>query len=406
MVEVAKVVIAFSLIILLVRLKWPLGYAMLVSATGLAIMKGVGPRGLGEILWRTLSERSTLELAAILMLITAFSAVLQESGLLDQLTGALKQLARSTRLVATGLPALIGLLPMPGGAAFSAPMVESAFEGVAISPARKAFTNYWFRHVWEYAWPLYPGVILTVELTGYPLSRFVLYQLPMSLMAILTGMLVAMRRIPSPSFDRVAGKGRGVLMRQLLVSLLPILMVILLSVGLNLHLIPAFMVGIALSLWIGHRNLRHPLGSVLLKSLSLNTVILVIGIMAFKQTLEYTDIIGSMSNAFQVYGIPPVLLLMVVPFIVGMVSGLTAAFVGVAFPILFPLVSITGDGIGYVVLAYAAGFAGVMLSPVHLCFILSKEYFRTAMGSMYRLILVPAASVVVAGGLICAWMVR
>lgn len=407
MVEVVKVVMAFTLIIVLVRLKWPLGYAMLVSAAGLAVMKGVGPRGLGEILWLTLSERSTIALAAILTLITAFSAVLRESGLLDRLTGALKQLARSTRLVAIGLPALIGLLPMPGGAAFSAPMVESAFEGVTISSARKAFTNYWFRHVWEYAWPLYPGVILTVELTGYPLSRFVLYQLPMSLTAILAGMVIALRRIPSPSSsDRGTGEGKGALVRQLLISVLPILVVILLAVGLGVHLVPAFVAGTILSLWIGYRNLRHPIGSVLLKSLSLNTVVLVVGIMAFKETLEYTHIITSMANAFHLYGIPPVLLFIVVPFIVGMVSGLTAAFVGVAFPILFPLVSITGDGIGYVVLAYAAGFAGVMLSPVHLCFVLSKEYFETAMGSMYRLIVIPAASVIAAAGAICAWMVR
>ncbi|MFP4522582.1 MAG: DUF401 family protein, partial [Fibrobacterota bacterium] len=47
------------------------------------------------------------------------------------------------------LPALIGLLPMPGGAVFSAPLVDSCDEEKTVSPLLKTKINYWFRHVWD-----------------------------------------------------------------------------------------------------------------------------------------------------------------------------------------------------------------------------------------------------------------
>ena len=405
MIEVLKVLVSFSLIIVLVRIKWPLGYGMLLGAATLALLHGHGPSGLAQIGWLTLSDRLNLELVAILTLITAFSAVLRESGTLDRLTSSLKQLAHSTRLIAAGLPALIGLLPMPGGALFSAPMVDSAFEGISLSAEKKAFTNYWFRHIWEYCWPLYPGVILTVELTGYDLKRFVLYQFPLTAVAIIAGTLASLRHVPAPATShRVEEHDHPI--RQVFTSILPILVVIVLSIGLGLHLIVAFLIGIALAVVMGRNRLERPIPSMLLGSISLNTIVLVVGIMAFKQTLEYTGVIASMADTFARYGIPPFPLLILVPFLVGLVSGLTVAPVGVAFPIVFPLIDLTGNGIGYVVLAYASGFAGVLLSPVHLCLILTREYFQTQMGVLYRMLWIPVTAVIATGATICLWITR
>jgi hypothetical protein len=38
----------------------------------------------------------------------------------------------------------------------------------------------------------------------------------------------------------------------------------------------------------------------------------------------------------------------------------------------------------YVVLAYGFGFIGMMLSPVHLCFLVTQEYFHTNAVDSYR----------------------
>jgi hypothetical protein len=42
-------------------------------------------------------------------------------------------------------------------------------------------------------------------------------------------------------------------------------------------------------------------------------------------------------------------------------------------------------------LALAAGFVGVLLSPLHLCLLLSNEYFQTTLGRVFRYLLRPCA---------------
>jgi hypothetical protein len=44
----------------------------------------------------------------------------------------------------------------------------------------------------------------------------------------------------------------------------------------------------------------------------------------------------------------------------------------------------------FIVLAYAAGFLGVLFSPVHLCLVLTKDYFGADLGLVYRLLSRPA----------------
>ena len=50
---------------------------------------------------------------------------------------------------------------------------------------------------------------------------------------------------------------------------------------------------------------------------------------------------------------------------------------------------------GLLALANAAGFAGVMFSPVHLCLVLTREYFGAKLAPIYRMLVVPEAAVLV-----------
>jgi hypothetical protein len=80
-----------------------------------------------------------------------------------------------------------------------------------------------------------------------------------------------------------------------------------------------------------------------------------------------------------------------------MISGITVAFVGATFPILISLVQSMGEAghlLPYLVLAICSGFAGVLLSPLHLCFQMSSEYFKTGLGPVYRLMVVPLIAMI------------
>ena len=50
----------------------------------------------------------------------------------------------------------------------------------------------------------------------------------------------------------------------------------------------------------------------------------------------------------------------------------------------------------YMMLALVSGFVGVLLSPLHLCLLMSNEYFHTTLGRVYRYLVIPCAALLVA----------
>ncbi len=77
-----------------------------------------------------------------------------------------------------------------------------------------------------------------------------------------------------------------------------------------------------------------------------------------------------------------------------MITGVALGFVGASFPIVLGLVAaLPGSpaALPWAVLAYASGHLGMMLSPIHLCYVVSNRYFETPFGPVYRHLWLPAA---------------
>ena len=138
MIPVIKIILVFVLLIILMRKKWPLGLAMLAGSLVLGL---VFKMPFTLIVWNMIEgviEKTTLELGGVLILILILSKILQETGQLRRTVEKLKIIIKDSRLILAGAPAMIGLLPMPGGAIFSAPMVELAEEaGHKLDPLKR-----------------------------------------------------------------------------------------------------------------------------------------------------------------------------------------------------------------------------------------------------------------------------
>jgi hypothetical protein len=144
--------------------------------------------------------------------------------------------------------------------------------------------------------------------------------------------------------------------------------------------------------------------SVVLKGLkgSLNVELLltVAIVMGFKKVLESSQAIHSFSSAFLSSGVPPWLLAILVPFLIGLITGVTIAPIAIGFPVLIPLLQNDPHFHNYMVLAFASGISGDLLSPFHLCLILTKDYFRADWKGVYHFIWVPSVSIVLVALLI------
>ena len=209
MITLLKIALVIALLLVLIRKKVDLGLALALDSLLVAALFGLGPRRLGQAALEGLTSSTTLELVGIVLLVLYLGQYLQAANHSRRLVDSLRRLVRDPRLILAIPSAVLGLLPMMAGAMMGAPIVEEAARRWGLSPAWKTFYNYWFRHIWEYCWPLYLNVILASTIFRIPIATLCLYQFPFTVLAAGTGLIVLFRNVPraSPKSPKKAAGG-------------------------------------------------------------------------------------------------------------------------------------------------------------------------------------------------------
>lgn len=391
MLPVYKFIIIFTLIIIMLRKKIDLGATLLTATFVLGLIFGLSFLTTLHRVAFSLQESTTVTLIIALILILILESIMRQTGMLKALTDSLSRLPWNHCLTIAALPAIVGLLPSAGGARFSAPLVAQATDGRPFTNPEKVFINYWFRHIWEYSLPLYPGLILAAAISGIPLGDIIIRLWPMSVLWALIGYKFAFqkyrRRIAGeidPHDTRVRSPV-GHVLKTFLVSAWPLLTTVALVLG---HVPITWALGLVLltMIWLKKYPWRHIIHT-LMEPMTRRIFFLIWGVMAFKTVLQHTGAAEQLSNTIATYNIPTVLVATILPVSIGLLTGLVQACTGVTFSMLMGLVEPTA---AYVMLVYSAGVIGVMLSPVHLCFILTVEYFETDFFTAYTKLILPS----------------
>jgi len=385
MVDLLKLLGVLVLIIGLLRLGWNLGLVLLLASVLTGLMYGLD---LGDLFLDMIGaalDPLTLELVAIVLLITYLGEILGATRKLEGLVRSLSDLFVDSRWLLALMPMLIGMLPVAGGAMFSAPMVQEVSQNLEISRERRMFLNYWFRHTMEGVFPLYPALVLAAGLIGASVQAMVLNQYPLFLAAVGGGLLFGMPGIPKPASTAEHRPALSTSLRLLLESIWPIALVLVLSLALKVDLVLALAITLA-TLAIVERQTPRALWD-LLRHMPLGTAPVIVGAMVFRSALESSHAVEAISVALGGLGIPVAALLFLVPFAAGLLTGLASPAFAISFPIVLPLCG-TDLGLGGCgILMFAGGLVGVLVSPLHLCLALTRVYFRASWGGIYRFIL-------------------
>lgn len=398
MSAVVKISLVFILILVLLRKKVGIGYVMMYGSAALILLFRMEIGDVLSTIRHAAVNPVTVELLLALSLIRMFEIILREKEVLSTMMAAVKGFFRSRKAVIVSMPMLIGMLPSLGGAYFSAPMVKEATSGLKMSPEEKAFINYWFRHPWEYVLPLYPGILLAAAVTHIPLYSLITANSVYSVTLLAMGFLISMRGIgrqaisaPAPGGGRVKDEGCSKWL-----SFVPVFSVLFLVVVAHIELQYALLV-IVVSLLLVYRYPLKEVWRITRHGFAREVIILILGVMVFKQAMESSGAVTQLSSFLVREGIPALPILCVLPFLTGLLTGLTVGFVGSTFPLL---ISISGGApLAGMSLAFAAGFIGVLFSPVHLCLVLTREYFSADMWGVYRKI-IPAGAFIFVTALI------
>lgn len=155
---------------------------------------------------------------------------------------------------------IIGMLPSPGGARLSCPMVE---ETTAHSQLQtdKAYTNYWYRHIWMDGFILYPPMLMAARILEKSVLELFSALLPVMAVWFVIGVVVGLRRFEKKGADdndperSKAGLQIGAGFKTFLSGVYPIIAMITLyilmlqlGIGIALHIAGALVISLLLLL--------------------------------------------------------------------------------------------------------------------------------------------------------------
>lgn len=400
MTALLKLVVVFIGVVLLLNRKWNLGLVLLLASVAVGLLFAYPLPEIARDVAITPVDPLTVRLGITVALIMTLSELLRHTASLEGIVQALQALVPSGQVVIAALPALVGLLPMVGGAMFSAPMVDEVGDHMGVDQGRKTFINYWFRHIWESVFPLYPSMMLAAALLNLETMQLAGATWPLTAAAVASGALFGLLRMPRQDRGNPGADHRAESLRTLAVSIWPVALVIILSLILpvdeRLGLILSLVVTIALMMVVN----RVPLGdlaSILRRRIPWKTVLVLAGALLFRRVLDNSGAVHAVSDALTALHIPLAVVTFTVPLIAGLLTGLSTAAFSIGFPVILPLVVEGGAAIPpqWATWLMAGGFLGVMLSPLHLCLSLTRVYFGAEWGPIYRRVVPSALGVAV-----------
>lgn len=384
MAVAVKLLVVIILIVVLLLIKLDLGLIMFLSSVLLGLLFKHGFYEFTINFFLTITNYTTLELIGVIVLVYVFSSILLRTKSMEGIVSSLQSIVADYRLILFFIASFLGLIPMPAGAMFSAPLVRKIGEKNNLTPEEIMFSNYWFRHTWEFIWPLIPGVVLYSSVTGISLRDIMILQFPISIAALLIGFVWMYSHLKKSINDEINYKDLKNQILNFFKSVWSILLIVSLVLFANLDLLIALGITIIILIVI-HKISVVTLKEIALRDISFKVIILIIGIMFFKQVLESTQGMNQIPQIFSAIGINIWVILFIIPFVLGFLTGITTGFVGISFPILMPLMIQGGSlNLSMVVFAYVAGFVGMMMSPMHLCFTVTVEYLKVNIFSFYK----------------------
>jgi len=381
--ELLKDLFILVMLIILLRRGVQLGHVLFAAGLLFGLLHGLNPGELFILIYQSLSTPANLIIYAALILISLREIVMRRTGSQGRLVSGMKNLSSDHRFAMAALPAIIGLLPSPGGARFSAPLVEEAARELEVCGEDQAAINYWYRHIWEYFLPLYPSILLAMQIMAVPAQTFVLVMAPFTVFNTLTGLLL-FRPITKPEQPPSPATSRW---RQVLEGLAPILVIMALVLIFNLNILAALLIVIIIMLLV----YRVPLPEVpymVWEAVAPKLLYMMFAAMYLRDAMVTTGAIDQLSLYIKNAGLDPLLIAIILPFAITFLTGMTIPGISITLPLMAAMGG-PAQILSLGSLTLAANMVGSMLSPIHLCLLMSVEHFKCSLGGTYRRILLP-----------------
>lgn len=369
-------IIAMAIIILMLRRHIPIGPCMLTGGLFIWLMKTPELHYLTQAFSETLSLPRTYDIIFALYFVMCLEIELRTSGALAGMVHALQRIFSSNRVTLAVMPAFLGLLPSLGGARFSAPIVEEASKGLGLTSDHQSAINFWFRHIFEFSSPIIPGMIMACNIAGVAYSEFITHLCWLTVLMFSVGWFVLIRPIKADSIKESSGTQAADEQgwQDLWLSLSPVILTFVLVVFFNMNASVGMGVVTAGLFLVLHFTKREvSLKEVVVGAIDMKMFFNVLCILYFIQILTVTQVLQEIVTAFQSSPLPVPVIIACVSFIIGVLTGMSQGHVAIIMPIIAAMQ--TGS-LNLAGVAMAFGVAGQMLTPTHMCLVVTVDYFK------------------------------
>ncbi|MDH5783502.1 MAG: DUF401 family protein [Candidatus Bathyarchaeota archaeon] len=389
-------VVSFLFLGIMVYKRVGLGITLTFTAIVLSLLS-LEPSSIANVFWKTSTDYVTISLVLATFGIMLLSQLYKETELIMILSQSLSEIVRNSKFVVSVLPAVVGLLPVPGGALMSAPMVEAEANKLELEKTRQSYVNIWFRHTIFPVYPMSQVLILTGALTGLSVISLIMRQVPVVIAMIAIGYIIGFWKI-SEAKHEATKNSLTTNLTSLLKAFAPILAMIFAIVvfniararrAFNMFSIPvistfdvsvAAFLGVIVLLLISKPSLN--VFSRPFRSRSIYEVTLAaFGAMLLRNVTMASGISETIGMLITGRNINDVVLLSTLPAALGFLLGSPLGGVALSVSMLTGTLSFAPKTAG---LLYMTTYLGYLGAPTHLCLVLTADYFKCPLGRVYR----------------------
>ena len=370
------VIAAMILIVVLLRFKVLIGPAILSGGLLIWLFESRSFEKLWIAFTETLTMQRTWDLLLCLYFVMCLEVELRKSGSLHGMVVTLRNIFSSNKVTLAFMPAFLGLLPSLGGARFSAPIVQEASEGIAVDDEQKSAINLWFRHIFEFSNPLMPGVILACGIANVSIGDLIDQVGWVTILCFVLGWIFLIIPLKITDLEKATNTqhDRTVDWKSLVLAFGPIVTSFLLIVAFNVQ--AALAMGLVVVAFIPlYFWFKRPISvkSVFTESLDKKLFFNVVCILYFIQLLTVIGTLDEIVSVFNNSSLPQAVIIACLSFIFGVMTGMGQGYIA----IVMPIVALMAPGnIVLVGIAMVYGMAGQMVTPTHLCILVTVEYFK------------------------------
>ncbi|MFW9867098.1 MAG: DUF401 family protein [Candidatus Thorarchaeota archaeon] len=346
--------------------KYDLGIVLTLGAVGFALLAGVN---IIQSLFNVLIDPSILALLVIMVLIPILGGIMEESGLMLEMIQKMRISKKSSLMV---IPALFGLLPVPGGALMSAPILQQI--DTEEDANKKVSINVWYRHTLVLIYPLSSSIIVASILTNINLYIIVIGLVPGVILMWIIGYITLIRKIAPFSEQEERDLKRA------FHNLLPILIAPIIDIiGRTIFNFPVpelfLLIGLVFSILIALKfgNMKFFSIKIISKKMKIwRFPLIIFSMFLFLEVFILSgapDEIASLKIS--------VFLLILIGFFLGFATGRIQLPISILIPIYLVQYGVFTMPLLDLIFIYTSIALGYLITPLHPCLSYSTEYFET-----------------------------